>query len=269
MEDNNNQLVEGNIDRIVGKELKRIAEDKLLGMDYVNICALALEVLDKGLGENYDFPVNIEKVVKSFGIEIYYQPLNGEMGKKDGRPHKVVGRNLKKINRFTKEQSSIILIDDESGKDEQRYALAHELGHYLIHQEDKVFNSEYCVMPMLFKRMEEMVADIFAIFLLIPLPIFLNEFMTYIGEQSVPVKTSEWLKYLSIVSGVPYEDVAIGYQNIRYVCGIMYGEKEGLLRVDETIKREAYDEEIRCVLKEQFEKMRQAMKNEVIDKLFC
>lgn len=260
--DNENE--KGKLVKIVGMELKRISEDKNLGIDYVKICVLALEILEKGLGEEYDFPVDIEKIVKTFGIEVYYQPLNESMGRKDGRINKVVGSNLKKINHMTKKPSSIILIDDESEKEEQRYALAHELGHYLIHQDDIIYNSEYYVMPMLFKKMEEMIADIFAIFLLIPLPVFLNEFMIYIGEQSIPVKTSEWLKYLSIVSGIPYEDVAIGYQNIRYTCGIIYGEMEGKIKID----RDEMDEEIKPIFEKQFEKMKKAMTDEIIENLF-
>jgi len=118
-------------------------------------------------------------------------------------------------------------------------------------------------MPMLFKKKEEMIADIFAIFLLIPLPIFLKEFDLYLGEDSVPVKTSEWLKYLSNVAEVPYEDVAIGYQNIRYVLSYIYNIMEG----KETISNR--DPEIQIILKTQSEKMISILKKDgIIKKLF-
>lgn len=76
-------------------------------------------------------------------------------------------------------------------------------------------------MPMLFKRKEEMIADIFAIFLLIPLPIFLEEFERYLGEEGVPVSTSRWLEYLGNIAEVPYEKAAVGHQNMRYVSSFL------------------------------------------------
>lgn len=247
----------------VGNELKRIAQDKQLGLDYTTICACALEVLDDALGEEYDFPIDIEKIVEFYDIDVFYQPLNIITGNQRSRSHKVVGRNLKRVNRVTSKPESYILIDDESRHEEQRYALAHELAHYLIHIEERKFNSEYCVMPMLFKKMEEMVADIFAIFLLIPLPIFLKEFSMYMGNQSVPAKTSEWLNYLSRVTGVPYEDVAIGYQNIRYVCGIIYCAMQGEVTISNS------DERIKAILQKQCKKIEDVLTREVIERLFC
>lgn len=259
-----NQFEKGELIRKLSNGLKRIANDKSFqfGLEYIVICTCALEVLDRFLDGNYDFPIDIEGIVEKIGIEVIYQPLNGEMGRMDSHAHKVVGRNLKRINRITNEKTSNILIDDESNRDEQRYALAHELAHYLIHQGEPM-NSEYYVMPMLFKKMEEMVADIFAVFLLIPLPVFLNEFVTYIGEQSVPVKTSEWLKYLSIVAEVPYENVAIGYENIRYACGVLYGT------VYEGLSVAVEDEELNDILQKQIEKMKCALTEEIVEKLFC
>lgn len=259
----NNQLVKGEVIAIVGSELKRIANDKKLGLDYMAICACALEVLDVILGEKYDFPIDIEALARELHIEVVHQPLNRMMGRQDGRVHKVVGRNLKRVNRVTREPESYILIDDESRYDKQRYALAHELAHYLMNAEETRYNSEYYVMPMLFKKMEEMVADIFAIFLLIPLPIFLKEFVGYIDNQSAPVRTSEWLKYLSWVTEVPYEDVAIGYQNIRYVCGVIYGAMQGEIEIENEDRR------VNEILQRQRKKIEDVLTNDVIEKLFC
>lgn len=261
--ENYNQFEEGELIKIVGIELKRIANDVKLGIDFITICACALELLDKFLGGEYDFPIDIEKIAERLGIEVIYQPLNGIMGQQDGRPHRIVGRNFKRVNRETNAQSCYILLDDESRHDEQRYAFAHELAHYLMHIDEKRYGSKYCSMPMLFKNMEEMVADIFALFLLIPLPIFLGEFVTYLGNQADPVRTSEWLKYLSLVSEVPYENVAIGYEIIRYVCGVVYGIMKNGLKV----KNENAD--IDVILQRQIKKIQSVLTEDVIEKLFC
>ncbi len=248
---------------IVGNKLRKIADKSGINLDYFGICACALEFLDKFEGTEYDFPIDIEEIVKNIGIEIAYQPLNYEKEIQNIRMHKIVGKVFKRKNRFTHQDANMILIDDESKKDEQRYALAHGLAYFLLHVEDAWYSGEYRVMPMLFKKKEEMIADIFAIFLLIPLPIFLKEFDLYLGEDSVPVKTSEWLKYLSNIAEVPYEDVAIGYQNIRYVLSYIYNLMEG----EETISDR--DSEIQTILNTQSEKMISMLKKDgIIKKLF-
>lgn len=217
---------EGKRIETVGEELKRIAESAGLGVDYLNICVCALECLEETLGTEYNFPIDIEEIVECMGIDIAYQQLNS-LERQEVCSHTIAGKIMKKRNLFTQENDTVILIDTNSGGYEQRYALAYELANFLIHKSDERYNSEYRVMPMLFKKKEEMIADIFAIFLLIPLPIFLEEFDRYIGKEGVPVSTARWLEYLSNIAEVPYEEVAIGYQNIRYVSSFFYDKIQG------------------------------------------
>lgn len=266
MEKVNSIKEERSIVSTLGNELREITQQKYLGNEYLTLCACALELIEEFLGEDYDFAIDIEKIAQKMGVQVIYQSLNGPTAE-EVRQHRVVGRNLKRMNRITKEQISNILIDSESNRNEQRYALTHELAHYLVHYNESLYNNVYCVMPMLFKDMEEMVADVFATFLLIPVPIFLKEFMTYIGEQPVPVKTSEWLQYLSIVAEVPYEYMAIGYQNIRYVCGILY---DHLKNREEHIEKNQPDmDEADRITKKWTDKMLACMTENVVEKLFC
>ena len=214
---------------VVGQELKHIKEimkNNLIGIDYTVICVLALDMIEQVLGEQYEFPIDIETIIKNVDVEVIYQPLNRMRIDEKKNVYKVVGSFFIRPNLVTRESITCIMIASESGVEEQRYALAHEFVHCLIHKSETMFSSSYRVMPMLFKDMEEVVADAFAIFMLIPLPVFLKTFYEYISSQSEPVRTSEWLKYLSIIANVPYEDVAIGYQNIRYVFGILYKIKQ-------------------------------------------
>ena len=209
---------------MIQKSLKEIAEDNCMGMDFVTICALVLKLLEEALGENYDFPIDVEGVAEWLEVDLQKLPLNEDIFNLE-RVHNLVGNTFRKRSYFRDEIRSGIVLDSKASTGDQRYALAHELSHYIVHSEDVSYDSEYCIMPMLFKEMEEMVADVFATFLLIPLPIFLREFSNYIGQRSVPIKTSEWIQYLSVMAQVPYEQVAIGYQNIRYVLGILYNIK--------------------------------------------
>lgn len=262
--DNDTKQGQGEIISMGGDILKNISDNSELQVDYVAICVYTLELLESILGKEYDFPVNVEKLVENIGLKITYQPLNTENDGK--RIHRIAGKLIKRRNRITNEIVSSILIDEQATRKEQRYALAHELAHFLIHYYDAHFLSEFRVMPMLFKDMEEMVADVFAIFLLIPLPIFLKEFKTYIGVGGdVPVKTSEWLQYLSTIAAVPYEDVAIGYQNIRYVSAIIYkiSKNMGLYKGYE-------DKQEFCeIIAKQVKAVEKLFEDEEIEKLFC
>lgn len=263
MKDNNKNDGKGLV-QLVGDELRKIANNTGIELDYFGICVYALEFLEQFAEEGYDFPIDIEAIVKKMGIEIVYQSLDYKREIQNIRAHRIVGKVFKRKNRFTGEDANKILIDDEFKKDEQRYALAHGLAHFLLHIEDKVYSGEYRVMPMLFKKKEEMIADIFAVFLLLPLPVFLKEFDLYVGEESVPVKTSEWLKYLSNVAEVPYEDVAIGYQNLRYVLSYVYNHME---EKESPGDRET---EIQEIFDKQIEKVIDILKKDgIINKLFC
>mgnify|MGYP001851667637 CR=1 FL=1 len=262
--DNDTKQGQGEIISMGGDILKNISDNSELQVDYVAICVYTLELLESILGKKYDFPVNIEKLVENIGLKITYQPLNTENDGK--RIHRIAGKLIKRRNRITNEIVSSILIDEQATRKEQRYALAHELAHFLIHYDDAHFLSEFRVMPMLFKDMEEMVADVFAIFLLIPLPIFLKEFKTYIGVGGdVPIKRSEWLQYLSTIASVPYEDVAIGYQNIRYVSAIIYKISKNM----ELYKGYEDNQEFRKIITKQVKAVEDLFGDEEIKKLFC
>ena len=73
---------------------------------------------------------------------------------------------------------------------------------------------------------EEIVADIFAIFLLIPVRYFFVEFLEYVkcrmGEGKIPVTTESWIRYLAEISMIPDYYVAYGYQQLRYVAYWIY-----------------------------------------------
>lgn len=263
--DNSTENRQGDVISKMENVLKNISNHLGLQVDYFAICACALEFLEAVLGKDCDFPVNIEKIVKSVGLEIVYQPLNHTSVPK--RLHRIAGKIIKRQSRLTGDLRSVILIDENSTRKEQRYTLAHELTHYLMHYSDQHFRSEFRVMPMLFKNKEEMIADIFSIFLLIPLPIFLKEFSTYIGVAGdVPVNTSEWLQYLSTIAAVPYEDVAIGYQNIRYVSSIFYQSTD----LDTLLCEYDESQEVICsIVKKQWNNIKPFFSDEKIKQLFC
>ena len=72
------------------------------------------------------------------------------------------------------------------------------------------------------------------------------------------------MKYLSNVAEVPYEDVAIGYQNLRYVLSYIYNYME---RNESPGDR---DPKIQAVFTKQIEKVISILRKDgIIKKLFC
>jgi len=251
---------------IVNNLLKNISRDGFIGDYYLTICAITMQILEDTFGADYDFPIDVDKIAEKFAVRVSYQPLNEIM---ESRVHKLVGWTFMKPE-FTNDRTIRgIIIDRRADEFEQRYALAHELAHFLIHAEDKIYNGVYHIMPMLFSQIEEMVTDIFAIFLLIPVPLFLKEFYDYIADCNVPIQTSEWLEHLSIVSQAPYEDVTIGYQNIRYVSCMLYDLKRRKRKIAIGNGDSAADKEMQEILDLQIGKMLSSLTDEIEKKLFC
>lgn len=69
-------------------------------------------------------PVPIEEVAPSLGIRVQYEPAEDELS----------GFLLRDLSR----QKAIIGVNDLHSKNRQRFTIAHELGHYLLHEQEKL-----------------------------------------------------------------------------------------------------------------------------------
>ena len=191
---------------------------ELLGKMYLEIAIKALNIIKKYFGEDYTFPIDIETIAKNVGIEIIYSPLNGEnVSRPDVPYHRVVGKTILRKNIITQERVISVLVDDQSTKAEQHYAIAHELARFILRTTEQ-YSSEYCLMTILNTEEDEIEIELLANFLLLPLPLIIKWYYEYIGNYTIPKQTSEWLQYLSYCTQVPYENVVTGYQNIRYAA---------------------------------------------------
>ena len=99
-------------------------------------------------------------------------------------------------------------------------------------------------MPICPVKMEEIAADIFSVFLLIPMRQFVVEFAQYVeyrvNTQKVPISTEEWMRYLSERAVLSDYYVAYGYQ---YLRGIGYWVYQAYNAAEEQMKEIAMDEE--------------------------
>ncbi len=176
------------------------------------------------LGENGRFPVDIELLAKRLGAKIEIEDLNEFSGWNN--MNRIIGQIQIGNNFFTKEKKKTIYADKAAPTSSKRYAIAHEVAHYIMHYDDRDFYEDYCIMPMCPADIEEIVADIFAIFLLIPVRYFFVEFLEYVKykreEGKIPVTTENWIRYLADISMIPDYYVAYGYQQLRYVAYWIY-----------------------------------------------
>lgn len=182
------------------------------------------QLIKAALGENGRFPVDIELLAERIGVRIEEENLNEfpdrrSMNRRIGQIQ--IGENL-----FTGEKMRSIFVDKAVPPSTRRYAIAHEIAHYIMHYEDWDYYEDYFIMPMCPADIEEIVADIFAIFLLIPVRYFFVEFLEYVKrkkeEGETPVTTERWIRYLAERSMVSDYYVAYGYQQLRYVAHWIY-----------------------------------------------
>lgn len=182
------------------------------------------QLIQTVLSENSRFPIDIEFLAKELGVKVVIEDLNEFFGWKS--MNRKIGQIQIGDNFFTKGKMKTIFVDKAAPLSSKRYAIAHELAHYIMHYDDEDFYEDYCIMPMCPANIEEVVADIFAIFLLIPVRHFFVEFLEYVkremDEGRTPVTTESWIRYLAERSMIPDYYVAYGYQQLRYVAYWIY-----------------------------------------------
>lgn len=200
-------------------------EPRLLIKYYWEASRKADQLIRIALGEKGRFPVDVWKLAEMLGVQIVEEDLNEFSGWES--MNRKIGQIEIGKNPFTDEKTYVIYVDKAAPPSSKRYAIAHELVHYIIHYDDnKDYYEDYCIMPMCPANIEEIVADIFAIFLLIPVRFFFVEFLEYVKrkmeEGRTPVTTERWIRYLAERSVVSDYYVAYGYQQLRYVAYWIY-----------------------------------------------
>lgn len=258
------QKVEG-LENIM-EEIKNILgefveEQNVLNIDYAVICNCAIKLLDFIFGEDeYELPIDINHIYRKMKIPLLEMDLNRYMdGYLPKRVNRIIGKISIRKDFISGKMKRSVYIDENTPPILQRYAMAHELCHYILKMDDRMFTDEYCNMPMLPKDPAELVADAFAIFLLIPIKPFMDEFLEYVNYEKKsgrpPFRTSEWIEHLSAVCYVAEDYVAYGYELIRYIASWLYGVKDIEVCPSDNVK----------VL---WEKRKKYLNQEIIDSLF-
>ena len=211
----------------IAEILQEVSKDEGVYLNYAKVCWGTMELLHKIWGNDYRVPINVIDIYKKMYIEVRMVDLNSFMGNADiEKVNRIIGKVSIRPDYFTQDVKITVYVDEEASSTDINYALAHELCHLILNYHESRYTDDYCTMPMLPKKMDELIADAFAIFLLLPFDKFLEMFFNYVNSMKdmgdVPIETSAWLNYLSSVSAVPYYYVACGYQQIRHVAFLIY-----------------------------------------------
>lgn len=231
--------------------LKNAANEMDVSIQYARVCLAATEFLDEVQGQ-YDLPVPIREIYGKLGIEILPEEYNDSVD--NNERYKFVNRTIGRVSLrpdyFSDQpEARKVTVYVASGEKTStvNYALAHELAHiiYSFNKPQLFYTNMYCTMPLLPKSVDELIADAFAIFLMIPLDKFLVTFYEYVLEAKArgawPITTEKWLNYLSAVMNVPYYYVACGYQQLRQVAYLIY-KADSEIRKENFIDREEFNE---------------------------
>ena len=155
-----------------------------------------------------------------------------------------IGQLVVREDVYTDSTEMIIYTDVAVPPSSKRYAIANEIAHFLVFKgehpqddeenENKKFESDtfesYFIMPMCPKQMQEVILDVFATFLLIPIEQFFREFSKFADScrriQDIPISTEEWIRYLSEKAILSDYYTACGYQSLRSVAYWIYQAHE-------------------------------------------
>ena len=205
-------------------------------------------ICNKMLKKYYDkkkmkLPIDIEMVAKKMGIEIEYSNLN--FGIEDG-----IDQNIAQLRYEEGEKGVIrkIFVDNSESRKRnliieplsnlKKYAVAYELGKTIFNEDMVVteknlfqlnMKSKPYSLPRLSARLENFQYEMCAIFLLLPIELFLEEFCSYLeGEKQHPVLMGNWIKHLSEKTEIHDYQLINGYQYIKFSAYKYY--KENLSR---------------------------------------
>lgn len=226
------------------KGLKREVQDsKALIRYYWEASYKAEQLILTAVGkEGMRFPIDVEALAEALGVQVEEEDLNEFISRKS--MNRKIGQIVIDQDDFSENRikTKTIFTDKAAAPSSKRYAIAHEIVHFIMHYDKSEYYEDYCIMPMCPRDAEEIVADIFAIFLLIPVRLFFAEFRDYVQrqmtEERTPVTTESWIRYLAERSMLSEYYVAYGYQQLRYVAYWIYqawknDEKIEDIRMDE------------------------------------
>ena len=187
--------------KIKDSNIREFADFSQIAMRINNISYSLLQTV---YGERkIELPIAINDVAEKLGLTIRAKNLN-------------LANPRKHNQRIGELNGSDIYIEEMADWDVKRFAIAHEIGHYLV---DIGGGPAQYSLPLLASNSNELLADVYALFLLVPFKLFLDEFNIYIKNiDELPININHWWKRLSFKAEIPYYNIASGYAYFKFAA---------------------------------------------------
>ncbi|MBD5169664.1 MAG: ImmA/IrrE family metallo-endopeptidase [Oscillibacter sp.] len=175
---------------------------------------------EKGRPDSGLFPIPIDDIVTWLGFKLEYTDLNRYRDR-------MISLILGKVDA----ESRVIYIDNGIGVSvsQQRYAMAHELGHVYL-QECSESASAKCSESRIPSSKYEILADVFAAFLMLPPEETFEYICKYIViNQKRPIDHEKMMLELSGIARFPFLRTVTSYEYLRIVACYERNEREKIL----------------------------------------
>lgn len=175
----------------------------------------AEKLAEKIRGEESEYPVNVRRIVKRFGLGICETNLNVDLG---FRVEKVNGYLHRKCD-------GGYVINLHSGDSEyyKRYYMAHVLCRYLLRNADPVKSGVNYADPLFSKDRMDITADIVSAFLLFPPKRVMEYFVEFADvmkkKNEYPIDATGWIHFLAENAQISFYHTLSCYQHLKaYFC---------------------------------------------------
>lgn len=169
---------------------------------YAQIDALLKLYFENTNNKVITFPIDYFDFAKWLGIEVKYDDLNYF---RSNRFSLLLGKLCFEDNKY------IIILDRTAPRLSQRYALCHEIAHFLCLQ-----NNLNCIEAKLPASQEEYMSDVVASFLMLPPRLAFKKAYDYTKDNDTrPVDLNEIFLHLSSCAQIPYYRVITSYEHLK------------------------------------------------------
>lgn len=202
-------------------------------LNVIAIAEAATSLLDAVFGKGkHIIPTDVGKIAGCLELELIECDLSS-----DADVYAVTSELIIRPQIFGDGTERKIYCDKKTTLYSQQYSIAFQTGYLLCQNDFCPAIANVCPdMPMLPIRCDDLVADTFAGFLLVPVRGFLSvlakEVRTAKNNDRL-LKKEDWSQVMSTYADIPYYYAVQAYQNMRHVMQWMYGiyvlGKEGLL----------------------------------------
>ena len=179
----------------------------------------AKEILQSYFKDEVSFPVDVKAVAERLGIKISCIPMADLSNENIRRVNSKIMQMSIFENPFRNKREVELNVDSGIPLASKRFAIAYGIAEYILHPDEMDLFITYEVMPLCPKNESVLSAEILALFLIMPADIVMAELQEYLKEREVqdsfPVSSEEWIKYLSERAGVTEYHAILGYQYAR------------------------------------------------------